>query len=328
MKKAKRKLTWGTIGLGKIAHHFIKDFQLLDNTKVGAVASRNLEKAKAFADEYQVPASYGSYEALLEDESVDIVYIATPHHAHAEWSIKAMNAGKHVLCEKPLAVNQLQVENIIAAARRNKVFMMEAFWSRFNPTIKKVLSLINEKAIGKVNYVNADFSFFTMAFPESRILNMELAGGALLDVGVYPLFLAYSIFGKPEEILATARFHKTGADVQTAILLKYENGIANLMSGISSHSDMVAKIYGTKGQIYIDSRWHEAQGYTIVKNGISEQISLPTLGRGFTYEIQECITCIQNRQIESALWTHQNSLDLIEIADKIRNQIGLKYPFE
>ena len=327
-----KNIKWGIVGLGGIAHDFVKDLLLVQDTSIAAVASRTLEKAKNFAQKYGVSKAYGSYTELFQDPEVDIVYIATPHDSHTALSVEAMDAGKHVLCEKPLAVNEIQVKNIIAAARRNQVFMMEAFWTRFNPAIRKALELVQQGEIGEVNYINADFSFAINPSPDNRTLDLNLAGGSLMDMGVYPCFLSYLILGKPEQILATGRFHETGADLQTAAIFKYKNAIANMMSGFISQSDMVAKIYGTTGRIYLPFVWHEAQGLTIVRgNGdeaISEQIDLPTHGKGFTHEIDECLFCIRSNQIESSLWSHQNSLDLVKITDEMRSQMKLKYPFE
>jgi len=159
---------------------------------------------------------------------------------------------------------------------------------------------------------------------------MDLAGGSLLDMGVYPVFLAYSVFGKPKEIHSIGNMHQTGADLQTATIMKFDNSIANLMSGFKSQSDMRAKICGTKGSVFIDAIWHEIQGYVLFDNRTnnSKHVSLPTKGKGFTYEIKECIKYINENKIESEKWSHQNSLDLVGITDEIRGQIGLKYPFE
>ena len=322
-------LRWGIVGLGNIAHQFMEDLRLVEKAQAVAVASRTVKKAAEFAGRYGVKKYYANYHKLFEDPEVDIVYIATPHDSHAGLSIAAMDAGKHVLCEKPLAVNRQQVESMVEAARQNNVFLMEALWSKFNPTIRECLHLVENGAIGSVNYVNADFTFYRQDKDSSRMLNMQLAGGSLLDMGVYPVFLAYTIFGKPEQILATARFHSTGADIQTSAILKFQNGIANVMSGFASQSDMKAKIYGTKGSIIIDPYWHEAQGYTLIMNeGKAERQVLPTKGKGFTYEIEECIRCIEQNQIESKAWSHQHSLGLIKILDEIRRQSGLRYPFE
>jgi predicted dehydrogenase len=227
-----------------------------------------------------------------------------------------------------LAVNRQQVLNLIAASESNEVFLMEAFWTRFNPTIEAVMAAIKNNAIGSVNFISADFSFFRAADPESRLLNVDLAGGSLLDVGVYPIFLSYLIMGYPEEIMATSIQHATGADLQTSAILKYKDGLANIMSGFQSASDMVAKIYGTHGKIFIDKMWHESQGYQIEVNDHITAYSLPTKGKGFTYEIEECRYCISKGLKESHKWSHQDSLNLISICDDIRKQIGLKYPFE
>jgi len=323
-----QKLKWGIIGLGGIAHKFAKDLALVKGNQLYAVASRSMEKAKSFAEKYQAEKAYGNYEDLFKDDGLDIVYIATPHNMHKNLSILALQAGKHVLCEKPLAINRKQVEAIITTAQKEKLFVMEAFWSKFNPSIQAVLKLIQSGAIGEVNYVNADFCFLREEDPSHRLFNMELAGGALLDVGVYPIFLAYSILGLPNTIAAVSNFASTGADMQTAITFKYPKAMANLMCGVRSHSDMVAKIYGTKGSIFIDARWHEAQGFKIIRDGEVEIKSYPTNGKGFTYEIEECLKCIRSNQLESEQWSHQNSLDLVSLTDQIREQVGLRYPFE
>lgn len=321
-------LKWGIIGLGKIANKFAKDLALVENCELTAVASRSAEKGRQFGAQYGVKAIYSSYDDLFQDPNVDIVYIATPHNSHLEYSLAAMNSGKHVLCEKPLAVNQQQVQALIDGARKNSIFLMEAFWTRFNPSMEAVMSRVRNQEIGEVNYINADFSFYRDAPAESRMFNMDLAGGSLLDVGVYPIFLSYILMGYPDEILATAIKHETGADLQTSAILKYKNGLANVMSGLRSASDMVAKIYGTEGEIFIDKVWHEAQGYRVEKGDELQSYSLPTKGKGFTYEIEECYSCIEKGRLESEKWSHLDSLNLISICDQIRKQIGLVYPFE
>ena len=325
-------LRWGIIGLGNIANQFIKDLLLLPHTKVTAVASRSHAKAKAFAELYQVDHFYGDYQAILEDAEVDIVYIATPHNSHMDWCIRAILAGKHVLCEKPLAVNAGQILKLINVARMTGVFIMEAFWSRFNPSIENCLGQVENGTIGTVNYINADFSFYREDPDDSRMLSLELAGGSLLDMGVYPVFLAYLMLGMPAEIKALGWKHTTGVDMQTAIVLKYPKAVAMLMSGFASQSDMVAKIYGTEGRIYLEPYWHETQGYILVEgndnNTKTTKFDHPTTGKGFTYEIEECIRCIQSGQKQSQKWSLKNSLDLITITDEIRKQAGVDYPFE
>ncbi len=322
------KLRWGILGLGKIANKFVKDLTLVENCELTAVASRTAEKAEQFGRQYGAKYMHSSYDEILKNDDVDIVYIAVPHDSHMEYTLAAMDHGKHVLCEKPLAVNRDQVQKVINASKSNNVFLMEAFWTRFNPSIEAVVSRVKNNEIGKVNYINVDFSFYRDAAPESRLLNMNLAGGSLLDVGVYPIFLTYLIMGYPDEILATSIMHETGVDLQTSAILKYKDGLANVMSGFRSASDMVAKIYGTNGKIFIDKIWHESQGYKIEKDDELTVYSLPKRGIGFTYEIEECFSCISKDRIESEKWSHSDSLNLISICDEIRDQIGLKYPFE
>lgn len=323
-----QELKWGILGPGRIARKFASDLVNVNGHKIIAAASRNKERSDQFARDFGVLRSYDRYESLLEDQNVDIVYIATPHTFHAEWAVKALDAGKHVLCEKPIGINEGEVHKIVEASKGNDRFLMEGLWSRFNPSIRAVLDHIRSGDIGEVNYVNADFTFYNNPSEEGRLLNMELAGGSLLDIGIYPLFLAYLIFGVPDDIKAIARYHDTGADVQMSAVLKYKNGLASASSSIASQSKMIAKIAGKEGAIYIDSRWHEADGYVLEKNGKEQHFSLPTLGNGFGPEIEECGRCIRSGRTESNLWSHQNSLDLIRIMDKIRYLIGLKYPFE
>ena len=323
-----KKIKWGIIGLGAISHDFVKDLLLVDEAELYAVASRNKDKASEFAALYGVNKSYDSYDALFKDETVDIIYIATPHHLHASLSIQAIQKGKHVLCEKPMTINSEQAIRVMKNATNKNVFFMEALWSRFNPGIQKVLQLVKDGELGTINYLNADFSFWTKRDMTSRLFDMNLAGGALLDIGIYPLFLSYIILGNPLEINALAHLDKGGVDVQTAMLLKYENAMANLFCGFMSDSDMIARIYGTEGSIFIPKDWYKSQGFTLVKNGEKQYFDLPTRGTGFYYEILECHKCIAEGKIQSELWSHQNSMELMQLMDDIRNMINLKYPFE
>ena len=324
-----QKVRWGIIGLGNIARNFIKDLLLVEEAQIYAVASRDLGKAKAFADEHQAPNAFGSYKELFECKEVDVVYIATPHTLHSELSIMAMNHGKHVLCEKPMGVNSDELKKMIVAAQDNKVFLMEALWSRFNPTIKKVKDLVDTGEIGPLAYVHADFAFYALDRDfKGRVLNPLLAGGSLLDIGIYPIFLSYLLLGKPEQILSTSNFHPNGAEIQTSMIFKYPKSQAILYSGFTSRSEMKAEISGEKGTIYIPARWHEAQGYTIERNNELEEFRLPTTGRGYFYEINEVHSCIGQGKMESDLWSHQNSVDLISIMDTVRKQNGIVFPFE
>ncbi|MBC7845445.1 MAG: Gfo/Idh/MocA family oxidoreductase [Flavobacterium sp.] len=322
------KIKWGIIGLGNIAHQFAKDLMLVEEAELVAVASRNLGKAQEFAKNYDCKNAYDSYEAIINDAEVEILYIATPHNSHAALTIKALQNNKHVLCEKPIALNYADALQMIMASKNNNKFFMEAFWTRFNPSFREAFSKIKNGEIGEIKYINADFAFFAeqLEGEGNRKTDIKLGGGALLDIGVYPLFLCYVLLGSPVEILAKSNFHKTGADLQTSMILQYDNAQAILHSSFVSVSNIKATINGTEGTINLNPLWHNAQSYTLIKNNHEEEFPLPTKGKGFTYEIEECHYCINENRIESALWSHQNSLDLIKIVDDVRNQIGLEYP--
>tara|TARA_R110000796_G_scaffold88850_7_gene192150 strand:- start:27385 stop:28368 length:984 start_codon:yes stop_codon:yes gene_type:complete len=324
-----QKIRWGILGLGSIAHSFIKDLLLVNDAELTAVASRNIDKAIEFSTQYNSKYAFGSYEELFKCEEVDVIYIATPHSFHADIAIEAMNFKKHILCEKPMGVNLAEVTKMINTAHENGVFLMEALWSRFNPTIQKVKELIDDDVIGDVRYIHADFAFPALhRDEENRLLNPNLAGGSLLDIGIYPIFLSYLLLGKPENILASSKMYKTGIEMQTSMVFDYAEAQAILYSGLNSKSKMEAEISGTKGAIFLDPQWHHAQGYTLEIDGNKTHFDLPTTGKGYFYEINEVHLCLRENKLESNLWNHQNSRDLIELLDSIRTKTNVKFPFE
>jgi len=322
------QLNWGIIGLGHIAEKFAKDLKMVsDNNLVGA-ASRSLDKANKFVARFDAPLAFNDYSSILSNDKIDIVYIATPHHLHHQIALEALNKGKHVLCEKPITVNAGQLNELIAASKDNNKFLMEALWSRFNPSVREVIDLIKSGTIGKVRYLNADFYFNADISSDSRLTNPNLAGGALLDIGIYPVFLSYVLLGKPNTISIDTHFTDRHVDLQSAMIFKYDNAMSILSCGFNVLSDMVAKISGTKGEIQIDARWHEADGYTLIKDGKKSHKALPRIGTGFTHEIEACYNSIVNGETNNQLWSHQNSMDLMSLLDKLRAKIGLSYPFE
>lgn len=320
---------WGIVGAGKIAHTFSKDLALVTGGKLMAVGSRSLEKAQEFAAEYDAPHAFGSYEELFLSDTVDVVYIATPHTGHMDLAIKAMEAGKHVLCEKPMGINKGEVEKMIKAAKENNVFLMEALWSRFNPTIKAVKDIVDKGEIGKIGYLYSDFAFYALDRDENgRLLNPDLAGGSLLDIGIYPIFLSYLILGMPSDIVAKVHFHETGVEKQCSMIFDYPDAHAILYSGLTSDSEMKSEISGSKGSVFINPRWHEATSYTLEKDGDSKTVEIPKIGKGYGHEIKEVHNCLASGKLESNLWSHQNSLDLISLMDSIRLKTDIKFPFE
>lgn len=325
-----KKYKWGILGAGSITHKFVSDLKLLDNAELYAVGSRSKEKAEDYAKQYAIPKAYGSYEELLADKDVEIIYIATPHTLHKEWAIKSLEAGKAVLCEKPITVNASEAEEVINAARKNDVFLMEAMWTRYLPVMRKVMEWISSGAIGEVRMLKADFGFRSGWDTEGRLLNPKYAGGALLDVGIYTLSFAYMVFGKnPVQINALGHIGKTGVDEQGVNILKYDKGeLAVLESAVRTTTPQEAYILGTKGSIHLPEFWHaesaklnidgcESQVYTDARNAI-----------GYRYEAEEVMRCLSEGKKESSLMTLDESLEIMKAMDAIRAQYGLKYPFE
>ena len=319
------KIKWGIIGLGGIAHKFATDLLLVKESTLEAVASRSLNKAKDFSEKYNSANYFGSYEELVQNKLVDIVYIATPHNSHERYTILALKHKKAVLCEKPFAINKKQVFKMIEASKNNRMFLMEAMWTRFNPSIVEIKRIIDTGELGEIKYINADFSFKANTAIQ-RIYDKELGGGSLLDIGIYPVFLAYLILGIPSEITAKAHFYKSGADSQLAMLFNYTNAQAVLFSSFNSTSKRIAKISGTLGEICIDMPWNETDSFSIqINNNVEKTIVLPTLGKGYTHQIIECNSCLQENKVESSIWSHQNSIELITLLDTIRKEINLSY---
>ena len=323
--KEKNIINWGIIGLGNIAHLFAKELQLVSGAQLVAVASRSKDNAEAFAKTYQCPKAYDSYEGILNDDTIDILYIATPHDSHAELTLKALEKNKHVLCEKPIALRYEDAEKMIAAAVKHNKFFMEAFWTRFNPSFRAAFTKIKQGEIGTIRYINADFAFYAEEKEGSRMYDLKAGGGSLMDIGVYPLFLAYTLLGIPESIYAKSIFHSSGVDTQTTMMLQYKEAQAVLYSGISHTSNVEATISGTKGRINLNTMWHMAESYTLIKEDNKTIFEFPTQEMGYIYEIEECHECIRNNAIQSELWSHKNSLELIQIVEEVKNQIGLKF---
>ncbi|MEM9819781.1 MAG: Gfo/Idh/MocA family oxidoreductase [Bacteroidota bacterium] len=319
---------WGIIGLGNIANKFAEDLALLKNARLHAVASRSLDKAKQFAEKYQAPHHYGTYAELMQCPELDVVYIATPHTSHCEHTMMCLEHQIPVLCEKPFAMNAAEVRRMITLARFQKTYLMEALWTRFLPTIYKTQQLIEEGSIGDLISVRADFGFKANFDPKNRLFNHHLGGGALLDVGIYPVFLSLLLFGKPSEVKAMATIGSTNVDENCSVLLKYpENKIAVLYASITAKTHTEAWIYGSKGCIRINSRWHEPTSLTLMVDGEApKDIFFHYSGNGYDYEARAVMEDLSKGKKENGLMNHDFSLDLIELLDKIRQEAGIFYP--
>jgi predicted dehydrogenase len=326
----KRVIRWGIIGCGKIAHKFAHDLLLCGNTELIACASRDDHRAKAFAKEFGIPHAYGDYKLMLNLQELDIVYIATPHNLHYHHAQLCLQNGKHVLCEKPITINTYQLKVLIALAKKNQCFLMEAMWTAFLPMFQSLQNLLSTEIIGEIRWLKADFGFFKPFDDHSRLFNLDLAGGALLDIGIYPIFMAIALLGKPKTIQSQMIKTPTGSDASTQITLSYENGcIASLFCTLEANTTTECEIFGTKGSIKIPSRFHEQEYYTLTRFGQTpEEYFFKRIGYGYAHEILHINECLSNHISESPVMTHALSLEVMSIMDKIRTQNRLMYPGE
>lgn len=322
-----RKFRWGIIGAGSIAGHFAKDLALIPHAELYAVASRSQTRANVFAEKYGAKHALDSYEAMLKI-GVDAVYIATRHPQHCTPTIMCLNAKIPVLCEKPLAMNSEEVAKMIQAAKKNNTFLMEAIWTRFLPSFKKVIALIEAGEIGEVLTVKADFGFHSPVNPDSRLYNREMGGGVLLDIGIYPILLAQLLLGQHEKMQATAHLGTTGVDEETSVNLSYPNGkFALLHATVRNETETVAFIHGTKGTIKIASRWHESNSFSIQLNdGETRTYDFDFKGaKGYKFETEHVMECIKAGNKESPLIPFSFSENLMRTLDEVRGEIGLEY---
>ncbi|MBI1297412.1 gfo/Idh/MocA family oxidoreductase [bacterium] len=321
---------WGILGTGNIANQFAKGLAALEDAELVAIGSRRAESAHRFADTYNVPNRHNSYEALAADPNVEIVYVATPHVYHAENSLLCLEAGKGVLCEKPFTLNTAQARKVIDFARQRQLFLMEAVWARFLPHLDEAMRLVADGAIGDVTMLQANFGFRTSVDPASRLFDPALGGGALLDVGIYPVYLAHLLLGKPQEVRSLAHLGTTGVDEQAAFLFGYEGGaVAVLSTAIRADLPHTAVIAGTAGRIVLNERWWAPSSFTLQRDGHAEETITPEIvGNGYNYEAAEAGRCLRAGLLESEKLPHQLTLDVMLSMDALRAEWGLKYPGE
>lgn len=321
---------WGIIGTGGIAKAFARDLSYINNHVVQAVGSRSLETALDFALEFPGCSSYGSYEELVSDPMIDAVYVATPHPAHMANTILALNAGKPVLCEKPFAVNAAEAQAMVSASLENGTALLEAMWTRFLPHIAHVRVLLKSGVIGQIVNVEADHGQFLIDNLNPRLTEPELAGGAILDLGIYPISFAHLVLGKPEKITATGVLTEKGVDSQTSAILDYENGAqAVVTTTLLTGTPCRATIAGTLGRIEIDSTFYTPTSIRVIlRDGTITEYPNTYKGHGIREQARELERMIRNSEIESPLLTHKMSIEIMQTLDEIRNQIGLRYPFE
>ena len=322
------KVKWGILGAGVIAEKVASAIKEYPHAVLAGVGSRNLEKAEAFAERVCVEKAFGSYEDLCKSDDIDIIYIATPHTFHKEHTLLALRNGKHVMCEKPFAINMDEAEEMIFEAKSRKLFLMEAIWTCVMPGMIKLKQILNDGIIGKVRLIEADFGFQAPYCPDSRLFNPELGGGALLDVGIYPLTLALSLFGYPKEASAKATIGKTGVDELSVYNLKFDSGVmADLKASITQTTGCTATIYGSEGTITLPHEWWLMKKITIT-NGHVEEFDASYECNEYYFEVEEASRCIQMGLTESPNIPHEWTLKMMNLMDRLREDIGLFYPDE
>jgi len=325
------KIRWGIVGTGLIAHHFANGLKAVDDADLVAVASRSHDAADKFAEEFNIPQKHVGIDKLVANLEVDVIYIGTPHTSHFADTMTCLDAGKAVLCEKPFTINVGELQPLIAKAREKKAFLMEAMWTRFFPAMKKVRELISAGAIGEIRLLQSNFCFKCPRDLDWRLLNPDLGGGALLDIGVYNIALANMIFGQPPtRIVSSAHRGETGVDELSSIILNYDNGaMATSSCSLEIITPSVAHIYGTEGHIEIlDPYWQPEKLTLTPNNGDSETFTFESTGNGYNYEAQAVMQCLRDGQTESPLMTLDESLEIMTTMDTIRKQWDFTYPME
>jgi predicted dehydrogenase len=320
-----KTIRWGILGTGKIARAFANALKDTPDAHLAAVASRTLDNARAFATEFGATA-YGSYEALAGAADIDIVYIATPHPMHASNARLLLGAGKAVLCEKPFTMNRPEAEQIVALARARGLFLMEAMWTRFMPALAAVRAVIASGEIGPVRQVIADFGFTATTDPAHRVNNPDLGGGALLDLGIYPVSIAAALLGPITSVLAQAELGPTGVDLQTAFSMRHEGGAMSLCScSLTARTPAELTVSGTLGHVRMNTMFHRATSITVSTGHGMRTIPTPYLGNGYVHEAIEAGRCLRAGLLESAAMPLDETLALMGVLDSIRAQIGLQY---
>lgn len=323
------KMKVGIMGAGRIAGTMASTLNKMKGVQCYAIASRTLEKAQAFAAEYNVEKAYGSYEEMLKDKEVDLVYVATPHNRHFENAKMCIDYRKPSLVEKAFCVNSREAGELLDYAAEKKVFITEAIWIRYMPMYQIIKDIMDSGVIGEPKILTANLGYAIE--DKERLVNPELAGGALLDVGIYPLNIAYMFFGDEiEKITAQAVMTDRGVDAQDSITIQYKDGrMAVLNSSMQAISDRIGVIQGTKGYILMENI-NNFQSVTVYDNGYKKLLykKCPRQISGYEYEVIACKEALKKKELSCPQMPHEETLKMMAVMDEIRRQIGLVYPFE
>jgi predicted dehydrogenase len=324
------EIRWGILGTGGIAHTFTKDL-IDDEHIVAAVGSRTQQSADVFADEFGIPSAHGSYDDLVADDDVDVVYVATPHPMHAANAESALNAGKHVLVEKPFTLNAAEAQRVVDLARARGLLVMEAMWTRFLPHVERIRDLVGRGILGEVREFAADHMQRLPGEPTHRINAPELGGGALLDLGIYPVSFASMLFGSPQSVRASARFSSTGVDAATAAVFRYgDRALASVRCALDVRGTNIATITGTNARIDIESIWYAPTNFRVVRHDghLMEEYKSRVFGSGMQFEAREVERLIESGLTASDVMTPEESVSIMRTLDDVRARTGLVYPQE
>jgi predicted dehydrogenase len=326
-----KTIRWGILGAGHIARKFASDLRLVEGAELIAIGSRTQQSADEFRKDFPVKYAHDSYESLAQNPEVDVIYIATPHVLHYENTLLCLQHSKAVLCEKPFAMNARQAAAMINLAKEKKVFLMEALWTKFQPHFIKLQEMMGQKVLGEIRAVLVNFGFKPLPNAPARLFDPALGGGTVMDIGIYNVFIAMSILGKPDHIDAVMTPAATGVDEQCAILFRYKNGaMAQLFSTFSSNLATEADICGTEGRIRLTTRFYEPSAIFEFYNGrVDSKEIIPVEkqpGFGYQYEARHVNDCLRKGLTESPVLTFADTLLLMETLDEIRKIAGIRYP--
>lgn len=323
-------LRWGILATGGIAHAFTSDLRTA-GLDVAAVGSRSVASAQAFADEFAIPRAHGSYAELIADPDVDILYIATPHSHHLEPAVAALEAGKHVLIEKPVTLDADEAAAIRDVAARRGLLAMEAMWTRYLPHMIRIREIVRSGALGEVRALSADHTQQLSSDPAHRLNALELGGGALLDLGIYPVSFAWDLLGAPVDIRALGRLGETGADTEVAIALTHASGaVSSLVTSSRAVGPNTAHIIGTEARIEIDRVWYTPTSFRLVApdGTVLEEYRSEVDGRGMQYQALAAEQIIADGRTDSDLLPFAQSALIMGTLDEVRAQVGVTYPKE
>ncbi|MET9374950.1 Gfo/Idh/MocA family oxidoreductase [Streptomyces sp. NPDC002992] len=321
---------WGVLATGGIAERFTTDVASLPDAEVVAVASRTEASARAFADRFGIPRAYGDWASLVADEDVDVVYVATPHHAHRAAAGLALEAGKAVLCEKAFTLNAREAEELVTLARDRGLFLMEAMWMYCNPLIRRAAELVRDGAIGEIRTVQADFGLAGAFGPDHRLRDPALGGGALLDLGVYPVSFAQLLLGEPDSVQAHALLSPEGVDLNTGMLLGWASGASALLScSVVADTPLTASVTGSEGRIDFPRGFFFPERFTLLRSGAEPEEFVNTDDpHSLRHEAAEVMRCLRAGETESPLVPLNGTLAVMRTLDAVRDRIGVRYPQE